>query len=62
MFAATAMPPDLMGSTEQHKEVWFLRCFFLTTTVIPGFWLLLLLPREKGWKLWGHSEQNSGGG
>lgn len=48
MLAGTAMPSDLMGSTEQHKEVWFLHCFFLTTTVIPGFCLLRPLPRKKG--------------
>lgn len=62
MLAATAMPSDLMGSTEQHKEVWFLHCFFLTTTVIPGFCLLPPLPRKKGQKLWRQSEQSSGGG
>ena len=39
MLAATAMPPDLMGSTEQHKEVWFLHCCYC----FDSSFLLLLL-------------------
>lgn len=42
MLAATAKPPDLMGSAEQHKELVFpllllFLVFLYTNTVIPGF-------------------------
>lgn len=42
MLAVTAKPPDLMGSTEQHKELFFpllllFLVFLYINTVIPGF-------------------------
>lgn len=68
MLAATAKPPDLMGSAEQHKELVFpllllFLVFLYTNTVIPGFHFFFLpLSRKKGWKLQRQSEQSSGCG
>lgn len=47
MLVAAAMPPDLMGSTEQHRDLVFpllllVLVFLHTTAVIPYSWVLLL--------------------